>query len=64
MEPNEQPIAFTLVNQGNIFMLHNDSLVILAVIAKDPIERILVDSVSSINLIYWNCFKQIHIAHD
>ena len=43
---------------------HDDPLVISAVIAKHPIERILVDNGSSVNLIYWNCFQKMNLTTD
>ena len=45
-------------------MPHDDPLVITATVSKHPIERVLVDSDSSVNLMYWNCFEKMHIAHD
>ena len=61
---NEEPITFTPADRGDIILPHDDPMVISAVIAKHPINRILVDSGSSVNLIYWNCFEQMHISHD
>ena len=55
--PYEESITFTHANKENVLMPHDDSLVILAVIAKHSIDHILMDSDSSINLIYWNCFE-------
>ncbi|XP_052185282.1 uncharacterized protein LOC127796919 [Diospyros lotus] len=60
----EEPITFTPADRGDIILPHNDPMVISAVIAKHPISRILVDSGSSVNLIYWNCFEQMHISQD
>lgn len=54
---NEEPITFTPANRGDIIILHDDSMVILAIIAKHPIGRILVDNGSLVNLLYWNCFE-------
>ena len=47
-----------------IILPHDDPMVITAVIAKNPISRILVNSGSSVNLIYWNCFEQMRISYD
>ena len=54
---DEEPITFTPADRGDIILPHDDSMVIFAVIAKHPISRILMDSDSSVILIYWNCFK-------
>ena len=43
---------------------HNDLMVISANVAKSPIERILVDSGSLVNLIYWNCVKKMDFTQD
>ncbi|XP_052209219.1 uncharacterized protein LOC127812736 [Diospyros lotus] len=61
---DKEPITFTPADRGDIILPHDDPMVISAVIAKHPISRILVDSGSSINLIYWNCFEQMHISQD
>jgi len=61
---NEEPITFTPADRGDIILPHDNPMVISTVIAKHPINRILVDSGSSVNLIYWNYFEQIHISHD
>ncbi|XP_052193948.1 uncharacterized protein LOC127802273 [Diospyros lotus] len=61
---DEEPITFTPADRGDIILPHDDPMVISAVIAKHPISRILVDSGSSVNLIYWNCFEQMNISQD
>ena len=64
VQEDEDPIIFMPKDQGDVLLPHDDPLVISAIIAKHPIERILVDSRSSVNLLYWNCFEKMHIAHD
>jgi len=64
VQEDEDPIIFMPENQGNILLPHNDPLTISSVITKHPIKRILVDSGSSVNLLYWNYFKKMHITHD
>lgn len=64
IKENEDPITFTPDDQGYVILLHNDLLVILVVVTKHPIGRNLVNSGSSISLIYWNCFELVSIAHD
>ena len=49
---DEEPIIFTPIDRGDITLTHDDPMVITAVVAKHPISRILVDSGSSVNLIY------------
>jgi len=61
---DEELIIFTPIDRGDIIIPHDDLMVITAVVARHPIRRILVDSGSSVNLIYWNCFEQIPISHD
>jgi len=64
VKDDEEPIIFTPIERGDIILPHDDLMVITTVVAKHPISRILVDSGSSINLIYWNYFEQMHISHD
>jgi len=52
VQEDEDPIIFTLEDQGDVLLLLDDPLVISAIVAKHSIERILVDSGSSINLLY------------
>lgn len=61
---NEEPITFTPEDQGDVLGPHDDPLVITAVIAKHLVSRILVDNGSSVNLIYKNCFEQMHLAQE
>ena len=64
LEGDEQPIIFTPEDRGDIRLPHDDPMVISAIMAKHPIERILVDSGSSVNLIYWNCFEKMNLTSD
>ena len=61
---DEEPITFTPLDRGDIILPHDDPMVITTVVAKLTISRILVDSGSSVNLIYWNCFEQMRISHN
>ena len=64
VQEDKDPIIFTPKDQGDVLLPHDDPSVISTIIVKHPIERLLVDSRSSINLLYWNCFEKIHITHD
>ncbi|XP_052204060.1 uncharacterized protein LOC127809334 [Diospyros lotus] len=61
---DEEPITFTPTDRGDIILPHDDPMVISAIVAKHPVSRILVDSGSSVNLIYWNCFEQMRMSPD
>ena len=61
VKEDEDSIIFTLKDQADVLIPHDDSLISM-VIAKHPIERILVDSESSINLLYWNYFENMCIT--
>jgi len=52
MQENEDPIVFMPKDQRDVLLPHDDPLVILAIIAKHPVERVLVDNGSSVNLLY------------
>ena len=64
VKENEESITFTPVDRRDVIIPHDNPMVISAIIAKHPIERIRMDSGSSVSLIYWNCFKQMSIAHN
>lgn len=49
---DEEPITFAPTDRGDIILPHDDPMVISAIVAKHSISRILVDSGSSVNLIY------------
>ena len=61
VQENEEHITFTLRDKEDVIMSHDDPMVITAIIAKHSIKRILVDSSSSINLIFRNCFEKMNI---
>ena len=61
---DEDPIIFTHGDQGGVLLPHDDPLMIFAVITKHPVERILVDNGSFVNLLYWDCFKKMNIKHE
>ena len=52
VQENENPIIFIAEDQGDMLHPHDDPLVIPTVIAKHPIKKILVDSGSSVNMLY------------
>ncbi|XP_052182016.1 uncharacterized protein LOC127794803 [Diospyros lotus] len=61
---DEEPITFVPADRGDIILPHDDPMVISAVVAKHPISRILVDNGNYVNLIYRNCFEQMHLSPD
>ncbi|KAH7674021.1 Acid proteases protein [Dioscorea alata] len=42
----------------------DDAMVISATIVKFPIERILIDNGSSVNLIYQKCFEKMNLSYN
>ena len=50
VQEDEDPIIFTLEDQGDVLLPHDDPLVISTVIVKHLIERIPMESGSFINL--------------
>ncbi|XP_052204088.1 uncharacterized protein LOC127809365 [Diospyros lotus] len=64
IQEDDDPLIFAPEDRGSVSLPHDNPLVIYAIIANHPIERILVDNGSSVNLLYWNCFEKMHVAHD
>ncbi|XP_039128920.1 uncharacterized protein LOC120265067 [Dioscorea cayenensis subsp. rotundata] len=63
-QENKEPITFTAEDQGDVVMPHDDAMVISETIMKFPVERILIDNGSSVNLIYWNFFEKMNLSYD
>ena len=61
VQENEKPIACTPGDKGDVIMPHDNPIVIFAMIAKHPIERILINNNGLVNPIYSNCFEKINI---
>ncbi|XP_012850074.1 PREDICTED: uncharacterized protein LOC105969843 [Erythranthe guttata] len=55
------PIMFGVQDETGIQQPHNDALVITAMIANYDVARILVDTGSSADIIYYDCFKQMRL---
>ncbi|GAB2286887.1 hypothetical protein Dimus_039798 [Dionaea muscipula] len=55
-------LAFTKADEDNISYLHQDAVVISAVIKNAEIRRILVDTGSSADVMYWGAYKRLQDA--
>ncbi|XP_012827901.1 PREDICTED: uncharacterized protein LOC105949160 [Erythranthe guttata] len=55
------PIMFGRVDEEGIQQPHTDALVITAMVANFDIARILVDTGSSADVIFYSCFKQMNM---
>ncbi|XP_012848582.1 PREDICTED: uncharacterized protein LOC105968491 [Erythranthe guttata] len=55
------PITFGIEDETGIQQPHNDALVITAMVANYDVARILVDTGSSADIIYYECFKQMRL---
>ncbi|XP_012837573.1 PREDICTED: uncharacterized protein LOC105958118 [Erythranthe guttata] len=55
------PITFGVEDETGIQQPHNDALVITAMVANYDVARILVDTGSSADIIYYECFRQMRL---
>ncbi|XP_012851655.1 PREDICTED: uncharacterized protein LOC105971353 [Erythranthe guttata] len=55
------PITFGVQDETGIQQPHKDALVITAMVANYDVARILVDTGSSADIIYYECFKQMRL---
>ncbi|XP_012833163.1 PREDICTED: uncharacterized protein LOC105954039 [Erythranthe guttata] len=55
------PITFGVEDETGIHQPHNDALVITAMVANYDVARILVDTGSSADIIYYDCFRQMRL---
>ncbi|XP_012846884.1 PREDICTED: uncharacterized protein LOC105966854 [Erythranthe guttata] len=55
------PITFGVEDETGIQQPHNDALVITAMVANYDVARILIDTRSSVDIIYYECFKQMRL---
>ncbi|GAA0163486.1 hypothetical protein LIER_19339 [Lithospermum erythrorhizon] len=59
---NTEAITFTDEYCHGLKMPHNDALVIAPKIAHFTVERILLDTGSSANILYLSAFDKLHLA--
>ena len=57
-------IAFTKEDSTDMHWPHNDALVVRARISNVEVRRIMVDTGSSVNMMYRGCFDQIGLGLD
>ncbi|XP_012852522.1 PREDICTED: uncharacterized protein LOC105972126 [Erythranthe guttata] len=55
------PIIFGPEDEEGVRQPHSDALVITTMVANSDIERILVDTGSSADVIYYDCFKKMNM---
>ena len=58
------PITFTEEDARKVFHLHDDALVVTLEIAGYSTRRVLIDNVSSMDIIYFTAFQQMKIGKD
>lgn len=61
-KPQTPSITFGSGDKTGIQQSHNDGLVITAMVANYDIARILVDTGSSVDIIFFECFNQIKLG--
>ena len=57
--PKPKDIVLTKTDVSWVHHPHEDTLVITAKIANSLIHRVLIDSGSAVNILYWNAYKKI-----
>ncbi|CAA0807106.1 Unknown protein, partial [Striga hermonthica] len=61
VEENGPVMNFGPANMGEVERPHNDALMITAQISGYEVQRIFVDTGSSVNVIFYNCLKRIEL---
>lgn len=61
---NSADVAFNEEDVNRVHFLHNDALVVEAIIRNDTVCKILVDNKSSVNLLYTNCVEKMEILKE
>ncbi|KAB2626974.1 hypothetical protein D8674_020592 [Pyrus ussuriensis x Pyrus communis] len=61
-KPNWDPICFYLEEERGIIYPHNDPLIVEAHIANFDVQRILVDTGASVNIMFAEAFKTLNVA--
>ena len=56
--PQPDDIVFTKSNVSWVHNPHEDALVITAEVANSLVHRLLVDSRSTINILYWGAYRK------
>ncbi|GKV14217.1 hypothetical protein SLEP1_g25120 [Rubroshorea leprosula] len=57
----EQPITFTPVDFEGVVTPHNDPLVISIMINNCQVQRVLVDTGSALDIMYYHCFESLRL---
>ena len=57
--PKLEYIVFTEIDARWVYLPYEDALVITAKIDNSMIYRVLIDSGSAINILYWNGYKRL-----
>ncbi|KAL2479680.1 Beta-porphyranase [Abeliophyllum distichum] len=57
-------ISFTKEDEVGIHYPHYDALVVRAVVARNELERMLVDDGSSVNILFCSAFEQMDVDHE
>ena len=57
--PGPNHIVFTQADVGWVGNPHEDALVITAEVVNSLIDRLLVDSGSAVNILYWGAYQKI-----
>ncbi|GKV42235.1 hypothetical protein SLEP1_g49664 [Rubroshorea leprosula] len=55
----DQPITFTPTNLEGVVTPHNDPLVISVMINNCQVQRVLVDTGSALDIMYYHCFESL-----
>ncbi|CAA0827106.1 Unknown protein, partial [Striga hermonthica] len=61
VEENGPVMNFVLADMGEVERPHNDALMITAQISGYEVQRIFVDTGSSVNVIFYNCLKRMEL---
>ena len=60
-KPKSEDIIFIETDASWVHHTHEETLVITTKIANSLIHRVLIDSESTVNILYWNSYQKIRL---
>ncbi|KAL2517944.1 Uncharacterized protein Adt_14191 [Abeliophyllum distichum] len=62
--PKAPLISFTEEDEVGIHYPHCDALVVRAIVVRNRLGRMLVDDLSTVNILFGNAFDQMEVDHE
>ncbi|XP_077232447.1 uncharacterized protein LOC143869775 [Tasmannia lanceolata] len=61
---NEEQIVFSKKDYDKVHLPHDDAIVVRLIIANFNVSKVLIDTGSSVNILHYNAFKEMHLGMD